>query len=133
MSAKNRAVFLLCATLVLSLWASPASAHWPFGRHCGWRFSCRGLGFPLYSRHDTPPYFACFPPVYYRMSYDVAQRRGCGPTGCCESAVRPAPLLVKNPYVSPTAGDVANIGAAERPPRVRNSYVASTLTTPSQR
>ena len=102
---KTSILFASIAALVLSA-ASTARADWP------WDYAYFGgynWGFQRYAltNNQMPPYFAMFPPVYYRApiqarTYGVSPFAyppcNCRPT---VAAVAPEPEVIDNPHVKP--------------------------------
>ena len=83
--------------------AETARADWPWG---GYEFGGYNWGFQRYAltNNQMPPYFAMFPPVYYRAPIQACAF-GTSPYAYPPCNCRPVvePEVIENPYVKPDA------------------------------
>jgi len=75
---------------------------------------------------ESPPYFALYPPVYYR--YPVARTYGFSPFAYLSGAITPEgpirPYVVRNMYEQGVEGGVAEAEEPQvRPLRIKNPFV----------
>lgn len=117
---------LACLLLVLSLTAFAAadiSAQCCPGTWWGGMYSCYGEYYGW--SFEQPPYFACYPPVYYRIRSESVHYSSV--PWVYRPATAPAkPLLIDNPYVDGnTAGSDAAGSSAAKPLRLANAYAAA--------
>jgi hypothetical protein len=82
---------------------------------------CPGIYYP----HDSPPYFALYPPVYY--SHPIPRPYGFSPYAyppgtMTPEAIHVQPLMVSNRYV-PDSVAIAKPTKTTGPLRIRNPFV----------
>jgi len=130
---------VLCSVVVVVLVAAPrAEAQQvvtaPFGFGAGY-----GLGFgPNFLLDQRPPYFALFPPVYYKHPI-IARQYGYSPFAYYPYPVEPSlnrgeepkPKTISNPYYEGTkkseSVEANEASAVARPLRIRNPYYDTSL------